>query len=1159
MNGTMHISDLAERKRALDSTRSFIVQAPAGSGKTGLLIQRYLKLLARVQEPEEIVVITFTNKAVAEIKKGVLAALTQSSEISENEHIKLTRKLASVVLQHDDQSGWQIIKNPTRLRIQTIDSLCASLVRQMPILSKSSSQMESTADASDLYREAARATIGLVTRNNFVEQRNNVAVQDAEKLLEHLGNDVSRAEKLLVQILEKRNQWLRHVIGKGREELERGLRRIRYEALKNLSNIYPESMQGELLQLVSYAANNLKGRDSNLSISTSNELFAMPGCEEHDIDLWKNIAQLLLTKEGGWRKTLTKKEGFPLGNTSAEKKELAQWKERVFVLIDQLKEDDILRQCLDDLRRIPPPTYTKAQWEVLGSITRLLPYTVAQLKVVFKARGRVDYTEVMLGALQALGEHDAPTDLALGLDYRIQHLLMDEFQDTSVSQYELITKLTAGWELGDGRTLFVVGDPMQSIYRFRDAEVSLFSSARTKGIGNIKLESIVLRTNFRSQSGIVDWVNNTFSQIMLKREESISAGAVPYTHSASIHPGLVGESVRIHPSFNEDYAAEAKELVEIILRLRHDDPSASIGILGRTRKAIYDEIIPQLKKVGLSFRAIRMEGLGCRPIVQDLLVLTRALAHLADKLAWLAVLRAPWCGLTLVDLYALFPAQTTPVVDIENPRENSLMKSHQTVWEALNDDACLSTVSADGVIRLRRIREVLENCINNRNRQSLRAVVEAAWLALGGPACVNNDTDLEDVKIYLDYLEAHEKMGNIYDLAAFEEGLADLYALPDMDADDTLQLMTVHQSKGLEFDYVIVPGLGRSSRRNEKELFLWAERSYVLDGVKGEQNDLLLAPIQEEGATSDLIYLWLEKLDQKKESFEEERLLYVAATRAKKVLYLFGSTALSSNNKGLVKPKDSLLRKLWPVVETAFASSAAQENSLSGRRKIENQKEHSIDQSLRRIVSDWIFPSAPTHVKWRLPNEKVSAQEIEFSWAGETARHIGSVVHRWLKHIAEDEIDQWDKNRIEKLHNIFKHNLITCGMSGNNDEIELAITQIKSALIHTVNDTRGQWLLSTQKDAQNELYMTTVINRDSVGLIIDRTFISEDGIRWIVDYKTSSHVGTDIEFFLDREQERYRNQLNRYALMIGRIETRPIKLGLYFPLLKGWREWVYKG
>jgi hypothetical protein len=168
-------------------------------------------------------------------------------------------------------------------------------------------------------------------------------------------------------------------------------------------------------------------------------------------------------------------------------------------------------------------------------------------------------------------------------------------------------------------------------------------------------------------------------------------------------------------------------------------------------------------------------------------------------------------------------------------------------------------------------------------------------------------------------------------------------------------------------------------------------------------------------------------------------------------------------------------------------------------------------------------------------------------------------VHRWLQHIAEDKVDKWDKHRIESLHNIFKQNLIACGMSGNNDEIESAVIRIKSALIHTVHDTRGQWLLGPQKNAQNELHMTTIIDGDPVGLVIDRTFIGMDGSRWIIDYKTSSHVGTDVEFFLDRERERYRIQLNRYAVMMSGIDTRSIKLGLYFPLLKGWREWVYEG
>jgi len=1163
MKSTIHISDSAERKRALDLGYSFIVQAPAGSGKTELLIQRYLKLLAHVEEPEEIVVITFTKKAVAEIRERVLAALVGADKTPKTEHEKLIYALADKVLQRDIRADWQIVNNPTRLRIQTIDSLCALLARQMPILSEFCFQFESTEDASELYLEAARATIDLVNKNNVVVQ-NIKRLQDVERLLEHLDNNVSRTEKLLSKILEQRDHWLRHIDkGKDREELEVALRNVRYESLKQVSGIYPKSMQDELIKVARYAAINLKDSGSNLPLATCEKISSFPGSEEQDISLWHGIAEMLTTKKGDWRTTLRKADGFPPGSTKDEKEKAKLWKDSALSLIDKLKENDALLKWLHNLRNLPPPTYTNIQWEVLGSITRLLPYAVAQLKLVFQVRGKVDFTEVAQGALRALGESDAPTDLALALDYRIQHLLIDEFQDTSISQYELITQLTAGWEQGDGRTLFAVGDPMQSIYRFREAEVGLFLRARAEGIGNVSLESIVLHTNFRSQQNIVNWVNETFAQIMpVREEEDISVGAVSYTASVATHQALVGEAVSVHPFFNEDHAAEAKKLVEVVVEVRRDDPSATIAILGRTR-ASFHKIVPQLRKAGLRFRAVGIEELSCRPVVQDLLVLTRALAHLADRLAWLAVLRAPWCGLMLTDLCALFSTQTTHVSDIDNIGENSIRDSHHTVWESLNDEALLSAVSADGVTRLLRMREVLGNCINNRNRQSLRATVEAAWLALGGAACVKDETDLENAKIYLDYLEVHEKTGSIYELAAFEEGLTKLYALPDTEADETLQLMTIHKAKGLEFDYVIVPGLGRSLRSNEKKLFMWMERPYISDDGRGTRTDLLLAPIQETGTTSDLIYPWLEKLNREKEYFEDERILYVAATRAKKFLHLLGNTALVFDTNGVAELKQpsekSLLNKLWPVVKPIFAKVAAQEKSPNGGNEIKEGRGHSIDPSLRRLASDWIFPSAPSGVKWRQLQEKVSKQEIEFSWAGETARHIGNVVHRWLQHIAEDKIDKWDKYRIESLHNIFKQNLIACGMSGNNDEIESAVTRIKSALIHTVHDTRGQWLLGPQKNAQNELHMTTIIDGDPVSLVIDRTFISMDGLRWIIDYKTSSHVGTDVEFFLDRERERYRIQLNRYAVMMSGVDTRPIKLGLYFPLLKGWREWVYEG
>ncbi|MGH8685552.1 MAG: UvrD-helicase domain-containing protein, partial [Nitrosospira sp.] len=699
--------DSAERRRALNPEHSFIVQAPAGSGKTGLLIQRYLTLLATVDEPEEIVAITFTRKAAAEMRERVMAALAQAGTTLDpftthgTGHEKLTWELADAVLRRDALAGWHIVGNPARLRIQTLDSLCASLTRQMPMLSKFGSQPESVEDASDLYLEAARATIDLIDGDDAV-------AQDVQRLLEHLDNDLARIETLLVQMLARRDHWLRHIHGKHRDGLEEALRNERHEALRRLCALFPISVRDELVALMRYAAGNLIASGRHSSVIAYDQLCSLsilPGDGEQDVGCWHAIADLLLTKDKNdpaWRKQHIGSDGFPPGGTKIEKETAKFWKERALALIAVVaaNDDGSLRRILDDIRQLPPPTYTEKQWEALGSITRLLPRAVGQLKLVFQSLNKVDFTEVAQGALRALGESEMPTDLALALDYRIRHLLIDEFQDTSISQYELVAKLTAGWEQGDGRSVLVVGDPMQSIYRFREAEVGLFLRARTAGIGNVVLHPISLFTNFRSQRGIVEWINATFAQMMPERE-NITLGAVPYTPSVATHDSLSGAAVSVHPFFNNDHAAEAVKVVEIVMQARRDDPSAktTTAILVRNRSHLH-EIIPRLKEAGVRFRAIEIEGLGHRPVVQDLLALTRALAHPADRLAWLALLRAPWCGLTLADIHALVSAHLLPipgnipgntddatVAAIANGEERSARADDRTVWELLNDDA----------------------------------------------------------------------------------------------------------------------------------------------------------------------------------------------------------------------------------------------------------------------------------------------------------------------------------------------------------------------------------------------------------------------------------------------------------------------------------------
>jgi len=139
---------------------------------------------------------------------------------------------------------------------------------------------------------------------------------------------------------------------------------------------------------------------------------------------------------------------------------------------------------------------------------------------------------------------------------------------------------------------------------------------------------------------------------------------------------------------------------------------------------------------------------------------------------------------------------------------------------------------------------------------------------------------------------------------------------------------------------------------------------------------------------------------------------------------------------------------------------------------------------------------------------------------------------------------------VEALRTAYRQELVERGVTG--DDLDAAIGRVAAALAHAVTDERGRWLLGPQRDACNERRITAVIGGERVNLIIDRVFVGTDGKHWIVDYKTSGHEGADVEDFLDRERERYQRQLARYAAAVG---DRDAMLGLYFPLLHGWREW----
>jgi len=1132
--------DADAREAALDPTRSFIVQAPAGSGKTELLTNRYLALLGRVDHPEEVLAITFTRKAAAEMRNRIIEALAAATTgvVPEEPHKQRMVALARAALARDAERDWNLLAQPQRLRISTIDALCAGLTRQMPVLSRTGGVARITEQGDALYREAARELLALLEADHDWSPA-------IERLLAHLDNDLPLVESLLAGMLARRDQWLRHLATRDdprlrRAVLETALTHAIEDELARVAAALPPTEVLALLGVLRAAAVNLRATGSDSALPVWEDCVELLPPQVANLAAWQALAAWLTTKDGAWRKDATNALGFPPPSQAkgVEKERRAVAKADFRALIAQLSEVPDLLSRLGAVASLPGPHYADAQWQIIDALSTLLPLAAAQLRLVFARRGEVDFTEVSWSALEALGRPEAPSDLALLLDHRIAHLLVDEFQDTSLSQYELLERLTAGWEPGDGHTLFLVGDPMQSIYRFRQAEVGLYLRARAQGLGSIRLMPLVLEVNFRSQAGIVGWANLAFATAF-PAEENIALGAVTHAHSVPANGALAGEAVTVHAFFDDNRVAEAERVLALVQSALADPANRTIALLVRSRSHL-DEIVPRLRAAKIAFRAIDIEPLGGRPVVQDLLALTRALVHRADRLNWLALLRAPWCGLTLADLDGLCVGDRgTPVLTL------------------MHDDARLARLSSDGQARLARVREVLTAALGRERRTPLRQQVEGTWLALGGSAAVPAAAALADARAFLDLLDGLEQGGDLADLALLDEQVGKLHAASDADAGERVQVMTIHKAKGLEFDTVIVPGLGRAPRAGDPPLLRWHEMARAGATVA----ELLLAPIRARGDKQDPIYEFLGGYERIQADYEDTRLLYVACTRAIRHLHLLGAVGTEDTEEGgralRAPPPRSLLARLWPTVVNAFERALAHDVATRASPRHESATEV---VAIRRLSSGWSAPAPPAPVAWRMRAEPVRGESmaVAFDWASETIRAVGSVVHRWLEVIGREGVAAWNAERVGALEPAFVRTLFELGVPA--ERIAAASERVKAALTRALGDSRGRWILdSAHSEARTEYALTGLDQGELVTVVLDRTFVDGEGVRWVVDYKTGTHEGSDPTAFLDREQQRYAAQLERYGRLMRALDARPIRLGLYFPLLGAWREWSAAG
>jgi len=680
---------------------------------------------------------------------------------------------------------------------------------------------------------------------------------------------------------------------------------------------------------------------------------------------------------------------------------------------------------------------------------------------------------------------------------------------------------------------------MQSIYRFRKSDVGLFLKVRDRGIGGIKPIERSLYRNNRSTKELVEWVNSTFVNVF-SHEDDLKKGAVKFSPAAYTKETDLPTGVHVHSVIDrasngvegeEGSPAskqEAQKVVQLIRQAQLDDPQGSIAVLVKARTHLA-ELVNELRFQGprIRYQAVEIEPLAGRQAIQDLVSLTRALFHLADRVNWLAILRAPWCGLVLADLHALAAdAPKTPI------------------WALLQDERRIGTLSEDGQVRVLHMRRIITDAFKSQGRQRPRRWVEGIWQSIGGPSCIRDEGEYMDVVSFFNLLDKLETRGSI-DLVRLEAELEKLFAAPDPLAPNTIQIMTIHKSKGLEFDTVILPGLHRKSPNGDKQLMVW-------DEVLGEdgQEHLLVAPLslssQAEDGPSKSNFLY--QFEQERAANETQRLLYVAVTRAKRELHLLGTAKLDKDGEVQAPSKGTCLSLLWTAVSSTF-DEAAQQIADVGELQSENSQNTgaAIDESefepmLMRVASPACLMPTTDKVCSSDSHAKSGSELMALNDAGRVAADVGTLVHRYLEFIATDGLENWSLSRIEKIFPRMRNWFLGKGYSAKQ-AVDLAADVLHHLKI-TIESEDGKWVLRCRDDGGCELALSNVDGTTVRANVIDRTFV-ENGVRWIVDYKTT---GVQLEVTQDELRliaQSYSEQLERYESLLVSLGL-PIKRGVFF-------------
>lgn len=1192
--------DQLQREQALDPVRSILVRAPAGSGKTDLLTRRFLRLLSGVADPTHIVAITFTKDAAAEMRHRILAELEKAAtrvELLPPDEFSM-ETLAARALEHSRALNWNLLEVPAQLRISTIDSFCRELALQEPLLSGFGGTLDVSEEPGALYRRAARQTL-----NNLGSTAAPPALINAiETLLLWRDNNWHELEEQLVRMLRQRDRWMHGFVLERdpdweqlRARLEAPLMRALAPAIQNLAQLLNgiPGACGEIHSLARHACVQ-KGFYQELA-----ELAEFPCGPYHTAEELETarlaylcVAKMFLTS-GEFRKPrgIDARQGFPAKTPQNR---------RMVDLLNTISSTPGMAEALKTIDSLPAARYTEEEWEILRACFTLLRYAAAELRIIFAQAGAVDFIEIAQIAQSVLQSEDhLPSESAFSLADNIHHLLVDEFQDTSRRQHALIGSLVAAWSDPENRTIFVVGDPMQSIYFFRDADAELFPRVQNIGLDlpggeRLALDFVPLTANFRTAPDLVNALNDAFEKVFgiddgsdIEFSAALPARSTPTSPQPRLHLHLEfipqstngrssdpdaqrrkRECADLRNAAQEAQVAEIVALIqshkERIQQARERGEKYRVAVLGRTRTSLAP-IARALRDAAIPFAAVDLEMLAERPEVLDALALARALLNPLDRVSWLGVLRAPWCGLSLSELHAVAGADDPTLhrralPQLLTERLHLLSdEGKQAAQRVLDSAAFAATLRATSPI------------------SSLGTWLQQVWKHLGGDTCVNAiaRANLNLLWSALDRLPAAE-----VSLLGPEFGavLADLTAQPDPEAssDYGVQVMTIHKSKGLEFEVVIVPDLQSKCQHTRPQFLSWLERGLTEPDNSGDTTEFLVAPIQTKGADRGAAKSWVDRAICTRESQEIRRILYVAATRARDELHLFARPAYKTEADGsltLCNPPESLLDTAWPAFADKIHSQFDQWQShqqtdsnqaIAAQAEIFRMPRPPVPAILRRLPAGFEPPAYPR----RLGAETASPREIAAYTrheGGLVSRALGTAVHAFFEQLAQLRVKLELNEALTALSAMRPRILASIRSYGiPQQQAGQIATQSHEIVLRASSDPIAAWILSPHALAQEETRWTGLIDGALRTVQVDRIFRAGeaphapgDAVWWIVDYKTTHPEGVDSAAMLPTLRAQFAPQLELYARMLRNLQgaSCTIRAGLYYPRLLQFDFW----